>query len=135
MPKLWAKTLDYDHIEVGDDLPILVKHEDQQSIDLYAKLASTAPRANWNNLHTDEEFAKGGHLRGYGEHGGGHGGVCGGIAGEGISAAEVDGTGQRTRDEGDPASAGRRHDNVHGAGDGQRRRGGATLGGVRGDGD
>ena len=60
MPRLWARTLDYDTIEVGDDLPILVKHEDQQSIDTYAKLASTAPRANWNNLHTDEEFAKGG---------------------------------------------------------------------------
>ena len=60
MPRLWARTLDYETIEVGDDLPILVKHEDQGSIDLYAKLASTAPRANWNNLHTDEEFAKGG---------------------------------------------------------------------------
>ncbi len=58
MPRLWAKTLDYDRIEVGDDLPILVKHESKESIDLYAQLASTAPRANWNNLHTDEEYAK-----------------------------------------------------------------------------
>ena len=90
MPRPWAKTLDHDKIEVGDDLPILVKHEDQQSIDLYAKLASTAPRANWNNLHTDEGFAKGG--------------IFGGTVNMG----------------------------VHGAGDGQRRRGGATLGGVRG---
>ena len=60
MPKLWAKTLSYDAVQVGDDLPILVKHESQETIDQYARLASTAPRDNWNNLHTDEEYAKGG---------------------------------------------------------------------------
>ena len=58
MARLWAKTLDYDKVEVGDELPILVKHESQASIDQYARLASTAPRNDWHNLHTDEEYAK-----------------------------------------------------------------------------
>jgi acyl dehydratase len=43
---------------VGDDLPILVKHESQESIDLYARNASTGPKPGWHDLHTDEEFAE-----------------------------------------------------------------------------
>ena len=58
MARLWAKTLDYETVEVGDQLPILVKHESQETIDQYARLASTAPHDDWHNLHTDEEYAK-----------------------------------------------------------------------------
>ena len=60
MARLWAKTLSYESIEVGDELPILVKHESQETIDQYSRLASSARKANWHNLHTDEEYAKAG---------------------------------------------------------------------------
>jgi acyl dehydratase len=58
MATLWARTVSYDSIQVGDDLPILVKHEDQQSIDNYARYAPTGPRPGWHNLHTDPAFAE-----------------------------------------------------------------------------
>lgn len=58
MATLWARTVSYDSIRVGDDLPILVKHEDQQSIDNYARYAPTGPRPGWRNLHTDPAFAE-----------------------------------------------------------------------------
>lgn len=54
---LWAKTVNFESVQVGDELPILVKHENQMTIDLYAKYASAAPKAGWNNLHTDKEYA------------------------------------------------------------------------------
>jgi len=57
MATLWARTVSYDHVQVGDELPILVKHESQETIDLYARYAPTGPRPDWRNLHTDEEFA------------------------------------------------------------------------------
>ena len=58
MPTLHARTSEYDSIQVGDDLPILVKHEDQRSIDDYANYAPTGPREGWKNLHTDPEYAQ-----------------------------------------------------------------------------
>ena len=58
MARLWAKTLSYESVQMGDELPILVKHESQETIDQFARLASTAPRPNWHNLHTDDEYAK-----------------------------------------------------------------------------
>ena len=57
MATLWAKSVRFDSVQVGDDLPILVKHESQVTIDNYAKYASTAPKAGWSNLHTDKEYA------------------------------------------------------------------------------
>ncbi len=58
MSTLWAKRVTYESVQVGDDLPILVKHESQESIDLYARNASTGPKPGWHDLHTDEEFAE-----------------------------------------------------------------------------
>ena len=57
MATLWAKRVSYDTVEPGDDLPILVKHESQETIDLYAQQASPGPRPGWRSLHTDKEFA------------------------------------------------------------------------------
>lgn len=57
MSTLWAKNVNFESVQVGDELPILVKHEDQMSIDLYAQYASSAPKAGWSNLHTDKEYA------------------------------------------------------------------------------
>ncbi len=57
MATLWAKNVSFESVQVGDDLPILVKHETQATIDNYAKYASAAPKAGWNNLHTDKEYA------------------------------------------------------------------------------
>ena len=57
MATLWAKSVSFESVQVGDDLPILVKHENQMTIDNYAKYASTAPKAGWSNLHTDKEYA------------------------------------------------------------------------------
>ena len=58
MATLWAKRATYDSIEVGDELPILVKHESKETIDLYARYAPAGPRPGWRNLHTDEEYAQ-----------------------------------------------------------------------------
>ena len=57
MTTLWAKTVSFDSVQIGDELPILVKYENQMTIDLYAKYASSAPKAGWSNLHTDKDFA------------------------------------------------------------------------------
>ena len=58
MATLWAKTITYDSVQEGDELPILVKHESQETIALYARYAPAAPRTDWHNLHTDEGYAK-----------------------------------------------------------------------------
>ena len=59
MATLWARTVSYDSVGLGDELPILVKHESKETIDLYARYAPTGPRPGWRDLHTEEEFAKG----------------------------------------------------------------------------
>ncbi len=58
MATLHARTSSFESIQVGDELPILVKYEDQQSIDNYSKYASVGPREGWRNLHTEPEYAK-----------------------------------------------------------------------------
>ena len=58
MARLWAKSMSYESVEVGDELPILVKHESQESIDQYSKLAMPHLATDWHSLHTEEEFAK-----------------------------------------------------------------------------
>ncbi len=40
MPTLWARTVSYDSVQVGDELPILVKYESRETIGLYATHAS-----------------------------------------------------------------------------------------------
>ena len=60
MARLWAKEVSYDSVQVEDEFPILVKHESQESIDLYSKYAPIGPRPDWRSLHTDEEYSKGG---------------------------------------------------------------------------
>ena len=57
MARLWAKNVSYDSVQVGDDLPILMKHESQETIDLYAQHALQDLRPGWHNLHTDEAFS------------------------------------------------------------------------------
>lgn len=42
MPRLWARTVTFDSVCVGDQLPILVKSETQDSIDRLAALTSPA---------------------------------------------------------------------------------------------
>ena len=58
MATLWARRVSYDSVNVGDELPILVKYESQETIDFYARCAPTGPRPGWHSLHTDEEYAK-----------------------------------------------------------------------------
>ena len=58
MATLHARTSSFRSIRVRDELPILVKYEDQQSIDGYSKYASVGPREGWRNLHTEPEYAK-----------------------------------------------------------------------------
>jgi len=58
MSTLWATTTTFESIQVGDELPILVKHESQESINLYHELAIPQQRPDWHDLHVHEEFAQ-----------------------------------------------------------------------------
>lgn len=58
MARLWAKTVSFDSISVGDQLPILVKWDTRDSINQFAELALPDQPASWRNLHTDKEFAE-----------------------------------------------------------------------------
>ena len=60
MATLWVKTTTYESVEVGDDLPILVKHESQETIDSYAQYSGKDLGPGWHNLHTEPEYAAGG---------------------------------------------------------------------------
>lgn len=40
MATLWARTVSYRSVQAGDELPILVKHESRETIDLYARQVS-----------------------------------------------------------------------------------------------
>ena len=57
MPTLWARRVTFDTISPGDDLPILVKHVSQATIDAYQRLASPNRGERWRDLHADAEFA------------------------------------------------------------------------------
>ena len=59
MATLWAKRVTYDSVQIGDDLPILVKHESQKSINNYARLASTPPSRGRRDLQGGEVYGKG----------------------------------------------------------------------------
>ena len=52
MARLWARTTTFDTVEVGDELPILVKWETSETIDTFASLVSVRPEQ-------DEEEAAG----------------------------------------------------------------------------
>src|SRR3972149_5067068 len=54
-----AGAVTFESIRVGDPLPTLVKHETQETIDRYGKLAQLR-RPEWHNLHTDVGYAQGG---------------------------------------------------------------------------
>ncbi|MCE2463161.1 MAG: hypothetical protein J4F46_04495 [Dehalococcoidia bacterium] len=54
MPTLWAKRVTYESVQVGDDLPILVKHMSQENLDLYARQASKWSRPDCHDLRADE---------------------------------------------------------------------------------
>ena len=43
---------------MGDQLPILVRHESKESIALYTRFAQMAVPPGWHDLHNDEEYAK-----------------------------------------------------------------------------
>ena len=59
MATLWAPRVSYDSVQVGDELPILVKHESQETIDLYARFAQTSPAGSGSHHpHTPSEFAE-----------------------------------------------------------------------------
>jgi acyl dehydratase len=58
MARLWAKTVSFDSIRVGDQLPILVKWDTQDSINQFAELALPGQPAGWGNLCPEEEFAE-----------------------------------------------------------------------------
>lgn len=64
MARLWAKTVSFQSISVGDQLPILVKWDTQETIDQFDELAMPVCPPDWHNLHTDKEFAEQGIFRG-----------------------------------------------------------------------
>ena len=47
----------WESIQVGDELPQVVKDETQETINEYWRLAQDR-RESWKSLHTDEEYAK-----------------------------------------------------------------------------
>ncbi len=57
MPTLWAKRVTYESVQVGDDLPILVKHVSQESLDLYARQASKGSQPDCHGPHAAAEGA------------------------------------------------------------------------------
>ena len=60
MPTLWAKRVTYESVQVGDDLPILVKHVSQENLDFYARHASKGSRPDCHDLHAGEGTPAGG---------------------------------------------------------------------------
>lgn len=58
MARLWARTVSFDSISVGDQLPILVKWDTQESIDQFVELLLSDQPDGWHDMHTDKEFAE-----------------------------------------------------------------------------
>jgi acyl dehydratase len=52
-----ARSTDFERIQVGDQLPTVVKLETQETINDYWRLAQDR-RRGWHSLHTDEEYAR-----------------------------------------------------------------------------
>ena len=69
MATLSAKNFDINNMSPGDELPILVKHITQSSIEEFARLASIKKDEKWKDLHTNEEFATQGMFAGTVLHG------------------------------------------------------------------
>ena len=42
MPRIWAKTVSFDSIAIGDDLPILAKSETEETIKVFASIVHPA---------------------------------------------------------------------------------------------
>jgi hypothetical protein len=55
MPRLWAKTVSFESISPGDELPILVKWETEETIQRYRDLVSllVSPTAHWDNTPSE----------------------------------------------------------------------------------
>jgi hypothetical protein len=64
MARLWARTVSFDSISVGDRLPILVKWDTQESIDRLVELVLPGEPAGWRDLDTDKESAEQGRFGG-----------------------------------------------------------------------
>ena len=54
---LSADRVTWDSIQVGDELPQVVKQETQETINEYWRLAQDR-RKNWKSLHMDEQYAR-----------------------------------------------------------------------------
>lgn len=57
MPRLWAKTASFDTISVGDELPILVKWETEETIKRFRSLASPSEDLADSAQETADETA------------------------------------------------------------------------------
>lgn len=71
MPTLWAKTANYDSIQTGDELAILVKYESQEAPAPYQRYTLPGPRRDRPKPDTDDESS---------EEGSSSGTVNGGLA-------------------------------------------------------
>ena len=60
MARLWAKTVSFDSISVGDQLPILVKWDTQESIEQFAELVLSHQSSEHRSLDPDKESVEGG---------------------------------------------------------------------------
>ena len=58
MARLWAAKVSYDSVQVGDELPILVIYESQETIANYAKYAAKMSGPDRTSLNAGEKHAK-----------------------------------------------------------------------------
>ena len=54
MPNLWAKTATYDSIQVGDELPILVKYQSQETTPLHHRYTPPGDRPDPPSIRASE---------------------------------------------------------------------------------
>ena len=60
MPRLWARTVSFDSVSLGDQLPILVKWETEETIKRFNALVSGAPEdANGSSKPQDPQTPEG----------------------------------------------------------------------------
>ena len=91
MARLWAAKVSYDSVQVGDELPILVIHESQETMVNYARYAPKIPGPDRLRLNAGEKHGKKAVPGGSVDMGDGHGGPRGGAPGKGLPAEESDG--------------------------------------------
>ena len=58
MARLWAAKVSYDSVQVGDELPILVIHESQETMVNYARYAPQNPGPDRPSLNAGEKRGK-----------------------------------------------------------------------------